>query len=427
MADQQPTSPGQSSPWAFLAKIGPLIAAAGARGGREGIAGLLQGYQQAQLRHQQEQRQAGLDANTQAYQQHQIAAQDAAAADARARGAAQTDYQTNTQRMTFLKNYEDALATYGSPEDAQRALPAWQGVGQQLGIDPTTLAQRLPPASAYRTRKIQSWLAKNKPTDAAIQAQADYQMGDLGVVPFAEWSQYAAVPMKDGKVVAPEAKSDDLTKSGLAVQAADALRRGDMEEYNRLIQVQKAIGQADDRPSAGPRDRFSVQPVTLPDGKTGLIRVNLDTGAVEPVQMPTGVAGAGRSSDTEALSKAYYDRTTASDALINGIEKQLVGLGSQLDVYLPNLMKSRQGRAYKQAQDEFINAALRKESGAAIQQSEYDRYSKIYFVQPGDDDATIRQKQAARQRVIDGFKVTAGNLGGQVITSEDNPYRKKAK
>jgi hypothetical protein len=35
----------------------------------------------------------------------------------------------------------------------------------------------------------------------------------------------------------------------------------------------------------------------------------------------------------------------------------------------------------------------------------------IYFVQPGDTAATIKQKQQARQRVITGFRQAAGNLG----------------
>jgi len=46
-------------------------------------------------------------------------------------------------------------------------------------------------------------------------------------------------------VEAPEPPKGD-TRS-LAVQAADALARGDTEAYNRLLRVQKEMGQADDR------------------------------------------------------------------------------------------------------------------------------------------------------------------------------------
>lgn len=165
------------------------------------------------------------------------------------------------------------------------------------------------------------------------------------------------------------------------------------------------------KPTGGGRDRFNVQQVTNPDGTTGLMRVNMDTGEATPVDL--GGAASGRASDTQRLSGAYLDRTKGADQLAKGFEQELGTLGPQLDVQLPNLLKSEKGQLYRQSKDEFINAALRRESGAAIQPSEYERYDKIYFVQPGDTAATIRQKQTARERVIAGFKVSAGNLSGQ--------------
>lgn len=158
------------------------------------------------------------------------------------------------------------------------------------------------------------------------------------------------------------------------------------------------------------RDRFNIQQITRPDGTTGLVRVNMDTGEVSEAQLPNG-AGSGHATDTQRLSAAYLDRTKASDVTAAGFEKALSALGPQFNVRLPNMLKSEDGQRYKQAKDEFINAALRRESGAAIQPSEYARFDNIYFVTPGDTAATIRQKQVARQRVIDGFKVAAGNMG----------------
>lgn len=180
--------------------------------------------------------------------------------------------------------------------------------------------------------------------------------------------------------------------------------------------ARKSYNQADDKAATAPRERFNVQPILLPDGTTGLVRINMDTGETTRVTLPDG-AGSGRGTDTERLSKAYLDRSSASDVTARGFETQLAALGSQLDVKLPNLIKSESGQQYMQAKDEFINASLRRESGAAIQPSEYTRYDKIYFVQPGDTLATIKQKQAARERVIQGFKVAAGNMGATPKTS----------
>lgn len=222
----------------------------------------------------------------------------------------------------------------------------------------------------------------------------------------------------DAIALAEERKGAKLTRQEIAKARLDAVA-----EFARIR------GTADDRPRTEPRTRYNVQQITNADGTTGLVRLNLDTGDVSPVALPG--SGAGKVSDTERLSKAYYDRTAASNTTAETFEQQLASLGSQFDVKLPTLLQSESGQRYKQAKDEFINASLRRESGAAIQPSEYARYDKIYFVQPGDTPATVKQKQAARKRVIAGFKVTSGNLGadprpasGPVAAPGPNPFRR---
>ena len=78
---------------------------------------------------------------------------------------------------------------------------------------------------------------------------------------------------------------------------------------------------------------------------------------------------------------------------------------------LPNLLTTETGRRYIQAQREFTEARLRKESGAAIPPSEFVNDAKTYFVQPGDKAGAIGQKQASRQRILAGLKQQSGNLG----------------
>lgn len=197
-----------------------------------------------------------------------------------------------------------------------------------------------------------------------------------------------------------------------------AKEKGTSAEQLTTAQIEvarKRFNQADDKTGTSPRDRFSIQQITNADGSTGLVRVDMDTNAATPITLPNG-AGAGHASDTQRLSKAYLDRTVPADKTAATFEASLAKLGPQLDVQLPNLLKSEQGQQYKQAEDEFINAALRRESGAAIQPNEYDRFEKIYFVRPGDTPATIKQKQAARTRVVNGFRVAAGSLGGASTT-----------
>lgn len=73
-----------------------------------------------------------------------------------------------------------------------------------------------------------------------------------------------------------------------------------------------------------------------------------------------------------------------------------------------NYIKSEDEQRYRNAQRSFTEARLRKESGAAIPESEFENDRKTYFVQPGDSADTVKQKATLRQGVIDGLKFASG-------------------
>ncbi|MFN5352014.1 MAG: hypothetical protein ACK5BE_05325, partial [Alphaproteobacteria bacterium] len=73
-----------------------------------------------------------------------------------------------------------------------------------------------------------------------------------------------------------------------------------------------------------------------------------------------------------------------------------------------NLVQSPEQQQVEQAQRDFINAVLRRESGAVIADSEFDNARKQYFPQIGDSEAVIRQKAKNRTTAIEGLKVEAG-------------------
>lgn len=68
-----------------------------------------------------------------------------------------------------------------------------------------------------------------------------------------------------------------------------------------------------------------------------------------------------------------------------------------------NRLASEKQQQVEQAQRDFINAVLRRESGAAISMGEFANAAQQYFPQPNDRPAVIEQKRLARQRVIDGM------------------------
>lgn len=73
-----------------------------------------------------------------------------------------------------------------------------------------------------------------------------------------------------------------------------------------------------------------------------------------------------------------------------------------------NYLVSNDMQKLNQAQRDFINAVLRRESGAVISDQEFDNARKQYFPQPGDGPEVLEQKRNNRQIVLDGFVRAAG-------------------
>ena len=75
---------------------------------------------------------------------------------------------------------------------------------------------------------------------------------------------------------------------------------------------------------------------------------------------------------------------------------------------LGNYMTSTEFKSYDQARKNFINAVLRRESGAAIAESEFDNANSQYFPQPGDPQEIIDQKRRNRELAITLMEAGAG-------------------
>lgn len=114
----------------------------------------------------------------------------------------------------------------------------------------------------------------------------------------------------------------------------------------------------------------------------------------------------------EKAAVGFYERLENSTRVLDGLESHIAGLGLGGQVrrsLAPNAAQTPEGQRFNQATGEFINAALRRESGAAISDEEYARYGRIYFPQPGDSSQVLSQKKEARRVVIAGLKFEAGN------------------
>lgn len=124
--------------------------------------------------------------------------------------------------------------------------------------------------------------------------------------------------------------------------------------------------------------------------------------------------GVPQPSNEQNLNAGFANRMNASGAIFDTLETQGYAVPSKYDAtvgQLPgvgNYMTSDQYKSLDQAQREFINAQLRRESGAAISPSEFDNANKQYFPQPGDPPEIVAQKRRSRELAVRNMAQSAG-------------------
>ena len=82
----------------------------------------------------------------------------------------------------------------------------------------------------------------------------------------------------------------------------------------------------------------------------------------------------------------------------------------------PEFFKSGPLKEYAQAKRSFINATLRRESGAAISQDEFDGANKQYFAQVSDSPKLLKQKKRNREIVQASMRAEAGGAWNETNT-----------
>jgi hypothetical protein len=116
---------------------------------------------------------------------------------------------------------------------------------------------------------------------------------------------------------------------------------------------------------------------------------------------------------TQGRSAAYADRMAAADAVLSdpkleAAQTDIVQQGMGNIPVAGNFITSEEKKLADQAQRDFINAVLRRESGAVISPSEFENARQQYFPQPGDTDAVKEQKKRNRKLATAGIMREAG-------------------
>lgn len=154
--------------------------------------------------------------------------------------------------------------------------------------------------------------------------------------------------------------------------------------------------------------------VTGPDGMPMLVQQDRQ-GNLHKVEGFGPKTGASKPlTDSQAKALLFGTRAQESDKILSGLDYSPLAINSKSAAgriplvggaaeALANLSLSPVDQQAEQAQRDFINAVLRRESGAVIADSEFANASRQYFPQPGDSKQVLEQKAKNRKLAISGM------------------------
>jgi hypothetical protein len=132
----------------------------------------------------------------------------------------------------------------------------------------------------------------------------------------------------------------------------------------------------------------------------------------------------------ENLSAGYARRMVEAEALMervarNGYQPGNIRDGAATAIttaeragpvsrFVGNSLMTNSGQQYRQAQEDWVRAKLRRESGAVIGRDEMAAEIMVYFPQPGDTPETIQQKAQSRRVAMDAMRQAAGRAAATV-------------
>lgn len=160
----------------------------------------------------------------------------------------------------------------------------------------------------------------------------------------------------------------------------------------------------------------SPVPFQLPDGSVGYVQPGNKPGAApqvmsgsdgKPIIKPTEEKPL---TEGQAKALAFSARMLAADQKLAELSRKGVNVsvpGADAPFGVGTAVNAVQGEAQQmldQAKRDFINATLRRESGAVIGKDEFINADKQYFPQIGDSRAVIEQKARNRRTAIEGVR-----------------------
>jgi spore germination cell wall hydrolase CwlJ-like protein len=197
--------------------------------------------------------------------------------------------------------------------------------------------------------------------------------------------------------------------TGIEAQDSNILLRGDpgSREYAGAYARQAAVIRRPDgseiRPDMSPYEPPTFRSGAAPAGGAEAPARGRDYGVPEEVKPP-------QPSADQLKVSTFADRMAKASPIIDQNYEAGQSLGQRALEYVPggSYVASEAKQKLDQAKRDFINAVLRRESGASISPAEFENAEQQYFPQPGQSATVVEQKRAARETVLNGFRREAG-------------------
>lgn len=213
----------------------------------------------------------------------------------------------------------------------------------------------------------------------------------------------SALETAQAQQAALEKQKSDIRDLALTV----ASNGGSQDTINAILAAQD-VDSAISIASGSLQEKDKGQLVTRGDGS--VVRITADNEVIPVLGADPSKDGPNGKPPTQAQSQAagFAARISEADVIIQEIGDQFTGVGSTFGQFLPNQFQSPDRQRFEQAKRNYINAVLRRESGAAISPSEFASAERQYFPQPGDSPAVVIQKQQNRNTVLSALRSEAG-------------------
>jgi hypothetical protein len=156
----------------------------------------------------------------------------------------------------------------------------------------------------------------------------------------------------------------------------------------------------------GPDGRF--YPINPPSGMTV---ETMPGGGVRMVQ-GAGVGGSPTFTEGQSRDNVYATRARGALERFEPVANSLMSRGEAIAEMVPlGLARGAQTSEYQTAVasgDEFIQAILRKDTGAALTVPEMAEYRRVYLPQPGDTPEVLEVRREARARALAALEAGMG-------------------